>query len=171
MGGSVGVESTFGAGSTFWIEFPQVGPPNEYSRIKYSSSGAITAEKRWKGTVLYVEDNRPNIDLIQEILEHERPGLRLITCIYGRQAQGLAHEYEPDLILLDLNLPDINGAEVLSLLQSSDRTRNIPVVVITADAVNTRHRPLLSAGATEYLIKPLDIDSFLKVVDSVFKPV
>ena len=77
----------------------------------------------------------------------------------------MARQHEPDLILLDLNLPDIHGSEVLTRLQQSGITREIPVVVISADSTPNQVERLLAAGANEYLTKPLDVDHFLQIVD------
>ncbi|MCX6306413.1 MAG: response regulator [Bacteroidetes bacterium] len=117
------------------------------------------------GTILYIEDNVSNIELIEQILADQRSGIQLITTINGNQAVCLAKEYSPDLILLDLNLPDIHGSKVLQLLLAEIQTRDIPVVVISADAMSHQVQLLLKAGARNYLTKPIDIVSFLKVVD------
>jgi CheY-like chemotaxis protein len=127
-----------------------------------------TVEQPWKGVILYVEDNRPNIDLVQDILETSRQGIRLITTLYGKQAHSLAVENKPDLILLDLNLPDIHGSDVLRTLKTDEMTRNIPVVVIAADAVPSRLNLLLKEGAMDYMTKHIDVDGFLAILDKVF---
>jgi CheY-like chemotaxis protein len=168
MGGEIGVESTPGVGSNFWIELPltesQLEPLKNLSLIH----DAEKVGDSWAGTILYVEDNRPNIDLVSEIIDSARPGIRLITTTYGKKALGLALENNPDLILLDLNLPDIHGSEVLRMLKANENTRGIPVVVVTADAVPDHLRPLLKEGAMDCLIKPLEIDNFLHILDKIF---
>ena len=168
MGGFIGVESTPGEGSTFWIELPLIE-----SQMEPIKNGSLTLdvnklEDHWDGTILYVEDNKPNIDLVNDIIDSTRPGIKLITTMYGRQAAKLAREHNPDLVLLDLNLPDIHGAEVLKILKSDENTRKIPIVVITADAVPDHIKPLLKEGAMDCLIKPLEIDNFLRILDKIF---
>ncbi|MEI6883537.1 MAG: PAS domain S-box protein [Bacteroidota bacterium] len=168
MGGLIGVESTPGVGSTFWIEMPLTE-----SQMEPIKNGSLTLdvnklEDHWDGTILYVEDNKPNIDLVNDIIDSTRPGIKLITTMYGRQAAKLAREHNPDLVLLDLNLPDIHGAEVLKILKSDENTRKIPILVITADAVPDHIKPLLKEGAMDCLIKPLEIDNFLRILDKIF---
>ena len=118
------------------------------------------------GTLLYVEDNAANLRLVERALEH-RPGVRFLSAMLGREGLELATEHRPDVILLDLNLPDIGGDEVLAALQAGARTRAIPVVVLTADATERQRRRLLELGAREYLTKPLDLGMLLATVDDL----
>jgi CheY-like chemotaxis protein len=82
----------------------------------------------------------------------------------------LARQHDPDLILLDLDLPDIRGNEVLARLQQSALTRDIPVVIVSADATPTQVERLLAAGARSYLTKPLDVELFVRTVDAFLQP-
>jgi CheY-like chemotaxis protein/anti-sigma regulatory factor (Ser/Thr protein kinase) len=165
MGGKIGVESQVGIGSTFWIELPQT----ESQKKHYERMGELTkpeAEiKQNSGIILYIEDNLSNIQLVEQILETHRPSINLITNIYGKNAVQFAIDYKPDLILLDLNLPDIHGNEVLKMLQAEPRTAKIPVIILSADAMVKQSEQLMEAGAKDYLIKPIDVMQFLKVVD------
>ena len=95
----------------------------------------------------------------------ERPALELMTAMQGRVGLELARQHSPDLILLDLHLPDIPGWQVLAQLKADHLTREIPVVVISADATVPQVKRLLSAGARAYLTKPLDIGEFFRVID------
>jgi CheY-like chemotaxis protein len=117
------------------------------------------------GKILYVEDNPSNIELVEEILSIQYDGIQLFTTAYGKLAVNLAIAHQPDLILLDLNLPDIHGSEVLKLILAEEKTKHIPVVIISADAMPQQLDRLLKAGAKYYLTKPLDISELLKVVD------
>jgi len=121
------------------------------------------------GLILYIEDNLSNIELVEHIISHQRPGIRLISNILGQQAVSLAADINPDLILLDLNLPDVHGTEVLKLLQQNKKTNNIPVVIISADAMPFQVEILMKAGAKEYLTKPLDVPTFLHTLDKWIK--
>ncbi len=114
--------------------------------------------------VLYVEDDLVNFTLVERILEY-RPGVSVLHAPEGRLGYELAEAYQPKLILLDLNLPDIHGSEVLQQLQNGTTTAGIPVVVLSADATPSQIERLLTAGAKNYLTKPFDIDQFLAVVD------
>jgi CheY-like chemotaxis protein len=91
----------------------------------------------------------------------------LISAVQGRLGTELATEHRPDLILLDLNFPDISGEEVLRRLKEDPRTRGIPVVVISADTARRQIEAMLEAGAHDYISKPLDVPSFLAVVDEI----
>ncbi|MBL7966958.1 MAG: PAS domain S-box protein [Prolixibacteraceae bacterium] len=165
MTGQVGVESQLGKGSTFWIELPNIDSQMQVAikSGKLNLSGGLAANKR--GTVLYIEDNASNIELIEQILTNQRSNIRLITTMQGRQAVKLSIEYQPDIILLDLNLPDIHGSKVIKLLLTEERTKHIPVVIISADAMPQQLEKLKKEGARKYLTKPLDITEFLKVID------
>jgi CheY-like chemotaxis protein len=114
--------------------------------------------------VLYVEDDIVNFTLVARILEY-RPDVKLKHAPEGRAACQLAETHRPRLILLDLNLPDMHGSEVLKQLQSDPATAGIPVVILSADATPSQIERLLTAGARNYLTKPYDIDQFLTVVD------
>ena len=90
--------------------------------------------------MLYVEDNLSNLRLIERILG-QRPGVRLLSAMQGRLGWDLARQHLPDLIVLDLHLPDVRGEDVLRWLGDDPRTRGIPVVVLSADATPQPGRP------------------------------
>ena len=165
MSGRIGLESTPGIGSTFWIELPLSESQKDSldKMIGFSSIDSLQSDN--KGTVLYIEDNLSNVELVEEILSRLRSGIHLISDTQGYQAVPLAIEFTPDLILLDLDLPDIHGSEVIKLLQSDVKTKDIPVVIISADAMPNQIQKLLATGAKYYLCKPLDIPVFLNVLD------
>jgi CheY-like chemotaxis protein len=116
--------------------------------------------------VLYIEDDPVNFTLVERILEF-RPTLTLMHARTGANGVELAQTYRPKLILLDLNLPDMHGSEVLRRLQMESQTATVPVVVLSADATPSQIERLLTAGARNYLTKPFDIDPFLAVVDEM----
>jgi CheY-like chemotaxis protein len=116
--------------------------------------------------VLYIEDDPVNFTLVERILEF-RPALKLMHARNGGDGVELAQTYHPKLILLDLNLPDMHGLEVLRHLQKEPQTAAVPVVVLSADATPSQIERLLTAGARNYLTKPFDIDPFLAVVDEM----
>ena len=166
MGGTLGVESTAGQGSTFWIELALVeGPVQRLEREnKDVPSPADIDPSKAVHVVLYIEDNLSNLKLVQRLIGH-RPEVRLIPAMQGQVGLDLAREHHPHLILLDLQLPDVPGDEVLRRLQQDPETSRIPVVVISADATPGQIERLLAAGARDYLTKPLDVRKFLSILD------
>ena len=135
MRGKVGVESTIGIGSKFWIELEEVG---SYSKKK-SGISKNNLDPKFEltpneGTLLLVEDSISNIELIKELVKGLKPEIQVFTTVNGLEPIQLAKELKPSLILLDLNLPDIAGAKVLELLKGDKETKNLPITVVSADA-------------------------------------
>ncbi|HYJ05247.1 MAG TPA: ATP-binding protein, partial [Chthoniobacterales bacterium] len=168
MQGSIGVNSTLGSGSTFWLELPQAESPLQTLAAQRVSVPEQPSDEEAR-RILYIEDNFSNVTLVEQMLA-ERPALELMTAMQGRVGLELARKHAPDLILLDLHLPDMPGWQVLAQLKSDHATRDVPVVVISADATSPQIKRLLSAGARAYLTKPLDIAEFFRVVDEAIFP-
>jgi CheY-like chemotaxis protein len=115
-------------------------------------------------TVLYIEDNLSNLQLIEHVMIH-RPGVKLLAAMQGSLGLDLAREHRPELILLDLNLPDMPGREVLRRLRGEPATREIPVVVISADATPGEIERYAGGGGRRLHDEAADIQKFLGVVD------
>jgi CheY-like chemotaxis protein len=128
-------------------------------------------QARANGTprVLYVEDSEPNFRLIESILE-DRPGTDLAWAETGQKGLEMARSQKPQLVLLDLDLPDIHGSKVLEGLQAHPETAHTPVIVISADATPSQIERMLTAGARNYLTKPFEIRRFLCMFDEIFVP-
>ena len=171
MGGRIGVESAPRKGSLFWIELPQTEAPVQ--RLEHDGSAGELALREdidsAEKTLLYIEDNLSNLRLIERIFE-KQPRIKLLAAMQGGLGLDLAREHCPDLILLDVNLPDIPGAEVLRRLRGEKRTGDIPVVVVSADATARQIDRLMAAGATDYLVKPIEVKKFLRAVEKVLGP-
>ena len=168
MGGSIAVESILGQGSTFSIALPLAASPLEQMESADTSAAARTEVSAPAYTVLYVEDNLSNLSLIKHLFA-KRPKIHLLTAMQGRIGLDLAREHRPDLILLDLHLPDVPGWEVLRLLQEEPVTASIPVVVLSADATARQVQRLMKAGARAYLTKPLDVKKFLQTLEETLQ--
>ena len=167
MGGTLEVESILGEGTVFTITLPKAIPEERVLNLPEGAGPLDTSQSTKRASsVLCIEDNPSNLRLIEAILE-SRPGVTLLPAIQGGVGLDLARQHEPDLILLDLHLPDMMGEEVLRRLQLSGLTRDIPVVVISADATERQIQRLLEAGATAYMTKPLDVAHFLRLLDEV----
>jgi PAS domain S-box-containing protein len=164
MGGAIGVESTPGQGSLFWVDLRRAEALE--ADLEPSEHAETPARQARRGTLLYVEDNLSNLQLIERLLSR-RPGIKLLSAMQGRLGLELAREHRPGLILLDLHLPDVHGSDVLRRLLEDARTRDIPVVIITADASPKEVERLRAAGARDYLTKPIDVRRFLAIVDEM----
>jgi CheY-like chemotaxis protein len=117
-------------------------------------------------TVLYIEDNLSNLQLVERVLRL-RPAVHLIPAMRPQLGLDLAAEHDPGLLLLDLNLPDMSGQEVLRRLRAEPRTANVPVVIHSADARPSLIQELLDRGVRAFLPKPLDVRELLDLVDTV----
>jgi CheY-like chemotaxis protein len=140
--------------------------PNEPSTSEQPVPGAHANGKQ---RVLCVEDSEPNFRLIESILE-DRPGTDLAWAETGQKGLEMARSQNPQLVLLDLDLPDIHGSKVLAGLQAQPETAQTPVIVISADATPSQIERMLTAGARNYLTKPFDIRRFLCMFDEIFLP-
>ena len=172
MGGTLGLATAEGEGTTFWVELPLTeGPVQRAAREQRNGSAPARQQEQAEEaaptvTVLYIEDNLSNLQLVERVLGR-RPNLRLISAMRPQLGLDLAAEHHPDLVLLDLHLPDMPGQEVLARLRANPATAGIPVVVLSADARPSLIRELREQGARAFLTKPLDVKSFLDLLDDV----
>jgi len=165
MHGVIGVNSNIGRGSTFWIEMPIAESPlAKLPAQKRDAAEQAAVSGGQKRRMLYIEDNLSNLTLIEQMLA-DQPDIELITAMQGKLGFELATKHAPDLILLDLHLPDLPGWEVLAQLKSDLTTAHIPVVVISADATKRQIDRLLAGGAVAYLTKPIDVAQFYRVLE------
>jgi CheY-like chemotaxis protein len=166
MGGRLYAESVPGEGSTFTVELPGAESPLALLEADPVGSAAIQDPLEGQHSILYIEDNLSNLKLIERLFER-RPLFRLLSTMQATLGIELARRHLPALILLDLHLPDMGGEEALRRLRADPLTKQIPVVVVSADATSGNIQRLLDAGASDYLTKPLDMARFLTVIDDI----
>jgi PAS domain S-box-containing protein len=166
MGGALGVRSVVGQGSTFWVDLAPATDPGEQAR-QTAPRAELAAFPRTR-VLLYVEDNLSNLELIKRLLA-PHPDVRLIPAMQGRLGLELARQHRPDLILLDVQLPDIDGGEVLWRLRADPETREIPIVVLSADATPAQVDRMRAAGARAYLTKPFDIKRLVELLNEILQ--
>ncbi len=167
MGGSIGVESTAGVGSVFWIELETCAASQLHPEPDGPPPAApepVPGEQR-KRTLLCVEDNPANLLLVERLLAR-RPDLRLLSARDGRRGVEMAREHQPDLILMDINLPGINGLTALRLLAGDPATAGIPVIALSANAMPHDIEKGLQAGFFRYLTKPIKLAEFMHTLDA-----
>jgi CheY-like chemotaxis protein len=162
MGGTIGVESAVGAGTVFWTELSLCDPPQVSDQIADSVEGQphSPAAGATVHTLLYVEDNPANLQLVEELIKR-RPDLRLLSATDGNLGIELAHEFLPEVILMDINLPGISGIEVMKILRADPTTAKIPIVAISANAIPGDINRGLDAGFFRYLTKPIVVGEFM----------
>jgi PAS domain S-box-containing protein len=166
MGGKVGVDSQAGLGSTFWIELPLA----TYETLE-TNSGTIAAMpelSRKDCRVLCIDDNPVNLKLIAQMLR-KRSNIELIAAHTPELGIELAVAHRPELILLDINMPGMNGYQVLEVLKADPRLAAIPVMAVTANAMPRDIEKGQEAGFIEYLTKPLDVSHFLNTIDNFLR--
>ncbi len=166
MGGLMGVESTVGAGSVFWFELNSTGAPQLAEDP--AQPAAMTLAQVHRGapmrTLLYVEDNPANLKLIEQLVAR-RPDIRLLSARDGLVGIRLAHAHQPDVILMDINLPGISGIEALKILREDPITAHIPVVALSANAMPRDIEKGLHAGFFRYLTKPIKVNEFMETLE------
>ena len=169
MGGVIGVESTVGVGSVFWFELNSAAAP----QIAVDGETAAVAQAQAQHgaplrTLLYVEDNPANLKLVEQLIAR-RPDMRLLSAVNGNLGVELARANQPEVVLMDINLPGISGIEALALLREDPATAHIPVVALSANAMPRDIEKGLQAGFFWYLTKPIKVNEFMDVLDAAFE--
>ena len=162
----MGVASTVGVGSVFWFELDAVAEPQLAGEALSAGAPVARPAPRVPGsmTLLYVEDNPANLRLVERIVARY-PHIRLLTAMDGSSGIEIAQASHPDVILMDINLPGINGFEVLQLLRAAPATAHIPVIAISANAMQLDIARGLNAGFFRYITKPLNVGAFVEAMD------
>jgi len=168
MQGSIGFSSEEGKGSTFWLDFPAADWANKAGASKEKQETANLQVTEAEKLLLYVEDNPANLTLMESIVE-DIPNLTLLSTHTAELGLALAEERIPDLIILDVNLPGMDGCEAARLLKSRKATKGIPVLALSADAMPRSIERGLEAGFKEYLTKPIDLPKLIAAIREALK--
>ncbi|MCX5724531.1 MAG: PAS domain S-box protein [Nitrospirae bacterium] len=164
LGGAIAVQSVVVEGTTITVELSLAKSPTRRAAPAVEEGLVTASQPGVSYTVLYIEDNLSNYQLI-EVLLSRRPGVKLLGAMQGRLGLELAATQHPDLILLDLHLPDIQGDQVLLRLRKDPETAAIPVIMLSADAMQRDIDQLLAAGAQGYLTKPVNVAQLYRLLD------
>jgi PAS domain S-box-containing protein len=171
MGGVLSVESRVGVGSVFCCELGAAAAPA--LDAKPVEPGAVAlAHVAQPGaplrTLLYVEDNPANLKLIEQLIAR-RPDMRLLTAVDGNMGIQLTRAHQPDVVLMDINLPGISGIEALKILRDDPATARIPIVALSANAMPRDIEKGLAAGFFSYLTKPIKVKEFMEALDAALE--
>jgi signal transduction histidine kinase/ActR/RegA family two-component response regulator len=170
MGGVIGVGSTVGVGSVFWFELISVA--ETHLSMEGDEVAALTQPHVSRGTrlhtLLYVEDNPANLKLVEQIIARH-PDMRLLTAVNGNVGIKLARDNQPEVILMDINLPGISGIQALKILREDPVTAHIPVIAVSANAMPSDIKKGLKAGFFRYLTKPIKVDEFMDALGAALE--
>ncbi|MDI1334591.1 MAG: PAS domain S-box protein, partial [Lacunisphaera sp.] len=171
MRGAIGVESTIGKGSVFWFELMVSAKPQFAGESgpaeTLADEPAVPTGGRVRN-VLYVEDNLANLKLVEQLIM-TRSDLRLLSAETGHLGIKMAHAYQPEVVLMDINLPDISGYDVLSILAKDVVTARIPVIALSANAMPYDIQKGLRAGFFRYITKPIKIAEFMETLNAALQ--
>ncbi len=170
MGGEIGVESTVGLGSVFWFELSAAAAPQlpaDKTELAANPPAPLQQGAPLR-TLLYVEDNPANLKLIEQLIAR-RPDMRLLSARDGNLGIQLARANQPEVILMDINLPGISGIEALRILREDPVTAHIPVVALSANAMPRDVEKGLQAGFFRYLTKPIKVHEFMHTLDTALE--
>ncbi len=166
MGGVIGVESTLGVGSVFWFELLSVDEPR-LSAEEVNTAALIKPHAPRKArihTLLYVEDNPANLNLVKQIISRH-PDMHLLSAVEGYSGIEIARASQPDVILMDINMPGLSGYEALEILKSDPTTAHIPILALTANAMARDIKKGMEAGFFHYITKPIMVSEFMEALN------
>ena len=166
MGGNLRARSVTGEGSVFILSLPTL---QGHETVRSDFDPLLTQPAQYhQRTVHYVEDNETNVEVMRGVLA-QRPQVRMDVSVTGLDGLAAIRNRRPDMILLDMHLPDISGMELLRHLKADLATSTIPVVIVSADALDSQISAAIAAGAVRYLTKPVNVNELLAVMDEVLE--
>ncbi|PLR96751.1 ATP-binding protein [Bacillus sp. T33-2] len=168
MGGRIGVASTKGMGSDFWFTVPVFTQTESGIHVYEDKHNYSKTNGGVEINVLYIEDNDANLMLVKKLFD-SKSGYHLVSARNGYDGIKIAGQKKIDLILLDINLPDIHGFDVFDILKTMEQTKNIPVIAVSANAMPQDIQNALHKGFGDYLTKPINISEFLSVINRITK--
>jgi hypothetical protein len=167
MEGEIGVTSLPGQGTTFWIEINQ-GKDSSKTLLQNNPIQTEIKPAESNKIILYIEDNAANLRLVEDIIKTVTP-YTLISAPDASQGLKLISTQKPDLILLDINLPDMDGYQVMALLQADEATKHIPVIALSANAMKNDTQEYSAVGFKKYLTKPINVKQLISSINTIFK--
>jgi CheY-like chemotaxis protein len=173
MGGTMGFESEPGVGSSFWFELPYARHVQTAAPIAILKPAEITAPApsvtpARRGQVIYVEDNPANVTVMRHVFK-QIPGAELISAEDAETGLERIREIHPDLVLMDIDLPGMDGVEAMRVMQADPALADIPVVAVSAAAMSRDVEAGMAAGFRAYLTKPFDVPELIRLVKEALK--
>jgi len=167
MGGSIGVQSTLDTGSEFWIELKLAPAPQLVNATEQAETSLVPPLTRGqlRHTLLYVEDNPANLELVEQLIERHN-NLRLLSAADADIGIEFARIHQPDVILMDINLPGMNGVEAMKILRADAATAHIPIIALSANAGPGDIERGLQAGFFDYITKPIKVTPFMDSINN-----
>lgn len=168
MGGTISFKSKTGVGTCFSVDF-KISDELEQNEQAFVKNETVqleqTGKRGGKFHILYIEDNVMNTQLVQKVLSKNRPEIELLCADHALKGIELAVKNRPDLILLDIQLPEIDGIQAFKKLRTYEETRDIPVIALSANAMKHQVEEVMDLGFKLYMTKPINIHLLLNTID------
>jgi signal transduction histidine kinase/ActR/RegA family two-component response regulator len=169
MGGEISLKSQMNMGSTFIIKFPAYHFSSEEEFFLEEGKefpNILDGSKKY--CVLYIEDNEANTVFVKRVIE-TTPNISFLSASRAQDGIQLANEHKPDIILMDLHMPGMDGVAAFNILRNSDETKSIPIIAVSANAMDTTIQNMLSMGFHSFVTKPIDIPNLLEKINSALE--